>query len=144
MEIGELDFNSLLWNRLSGTGVPAHSFDITFVRYYWKEIHAQAVVYSDLKPVNFVLVKSWLELVGFGIANAIQTDVTINIHQPHRKSPYITTLSRFKVSASSALSSMMTSGIISAQGYERACSALGGPFDDNPVEEFLEAVQPGG
>ncbi|KAF5024418.1 hypothetical protein F66182_3504 [Fusarium sp. NRRL 66182] len=88
MEVGEIDFNSLLRNRLSGTEAPAHSFDITFVRYYWKEmlecvraIHAQAVVHSDLKPANFVLVKGRLKLIDFGIANAIQTDATANVHR---------------------------------------------------------------
>ncbi|CAJ2506154.1 Uu.00g002840.m01.CDS01 [Anthostomella pinea] len=86
MQIGELDFNSLLRNRHSGA--EAHSLDITFVRYYWKEmlecvpaIHAQAVVHSDLKPANFVLVKSRLKLIDFGIANAIQTDMTMNVHR---------------------------------------------------------------
>lgn len=80
MELGELDFNSLLKNRQSRAKAPTHSFDITFVRYYWKEmlecvraIHARAVVHSDLKPANFVLVKGWLKLIDFGIANAIQT-----------------------------------------------------------------------
>ncbi|KAI5861723.1 kinase-like protein [Durotheca rogersii] len=86
MELGELDFNSLLKNRQSGAEAP--SFDIAFVRYYWKEmlecvqaIHAQAVVHSDLKPANFVLVKGRLKLIDFGIANAIQTDMTINVHR---------------------------------------------------------------
>lgn len=86
MELGELDFNSLLKNRQIGPEMP--SFNIAFVRYYWKEMlecvqamHAQAVVHSDLKPANFVLVKSRLKLIDFGIANAIQTDMTINVHR---------------------------------------------------------------
>ncbi|KAK2591457.1 hypothetical protein QQS21_010866 [Conoideocrella luteorostrata] len=86
MEVGELDFNSLLRNRQSGDEAP--SFDVTFVRYYWKEmlecvraIHAQAVVHSDLKPANFVLVGGRLKLIDFGIANAIQTDMTVNVHR---------------------------------------------------------------
>ncbi|GKT83844.1 LOW QUALITY PROTEIN: serine threonine-protein kinase MPS1 [Colletotrichum tofieldiae] len=88
MELGELDFNSLLKNRQSGAEAPTHNFDITFVRYYWKEmlecvqaIHARAVVHSDLKPANFVLVKGRLKLIDFGIANAIQTDVTTNVYR---------------------------------------------------------------
>ena len=83
MELGELDFNSLLKNRPRGPGL-----DTTFVRYYWKAmlacvraIHAHAVVHSDLKPANFVLVKGRLKLIDFGIANAIQTDRTINVHR---------------------------------------------------------------
>lgn len=91
MELGELDFNSFLRNRQSGAEVP--SFDIAFVRYYWKEmlecvqaihaqaVHAQAVVHSDLKTANFVLVKGRLKLIDFGIANAIQTDMTSNVHR---------------------------------------------------------------
>lgn len=61
---------------------------MTFVQYYWKEmlecvqaIHAKAVVHSDLKPANFVLVKGRLKLIDFGIANAIQTDMTVNVHR---------------------------------------------------------------
>lgn len=86
MEVGELDFNTLLMNRQNQA--KAFSFDITFVRYYWKEmlecvqaIHAQAVVHSDLKPANFVLVGGRLKLIDFGIANAIQTDMTVNVHR---------------------------------------------------------------
>ncbi|TQN70234.1 putative serine/threonine-protein kinase mps1 [Colletotrichum shisoi] len=75
MELGELDFNSLLKNRQSRAEGPVHSFDITFVRYYWKEM------LDDLKPANFVLVKGRLKLIDFGIANAIQTDVTTNVYR---------------------------------------------------------------
>lgn len=46
-----------------------------------RAIHTQAVVHSDLKPANFVLVKGRLKLIDFGIANAIQTDVTTNVHR---------------------------------------------------------------
>ena len=46
-----------------------------------RAIHARGVVHSDLKPANFVLVKSWLKLIDFGIANAIQTDVTTNVYR---------------------------------------------------------------
>ncbi|KAK2044923.1 kinase-like protein [Colletotrichum somersetense] len=88
MEVGELDFDSLLKNRQSRPEAPAHSFDITFARYYWKEmlecvraIHDRAVVHSDLKPANFVLVRGKLKLIDFGVANAIQTDVTSNVYR---------------------------------------------------------------
>lgn len=88
MEVGELDFKSLLKSYQSGADAKTHRFDITFVRHYWKEmlecvqaIHAHSVVHSDLKPDNFVLVKGRLKLIDFGIANAIQTDVTTNVHR---------------------------------------------------------------
>lgn len=63
-------------------------FDASFVRHYWKEmleclqaIHECDVVHSDLKPHNFVLVKGCLKLIDFGIANAIETDETVNVHR---------------------------------------------------------------
>jgi serine/threonine-protein kinase TTK/MPS1 len=85
MEMGELDMNKILEIRLKSE----HSkFDISFVRHYWKEmleclqaIHAHDIVHSDLKPHNFVLVKGQLKLIDFGIANAIQTDETVNVHR---------------------------------------------------------------
>ncbi|KAI1776733.1 kinase-like protein [Hypoxylon cercidicola] len=85
MEMGELDLNTLLRLRLSPENA---KFDPVFVRYYWQEmleclaaVHAQDVVHSDLKPANFVLVQGRLKLIDFGIANAIQTDETINVHR---------------------------------------------------------------
>ncbi|KAK3380162.1 kinase-like domain-containing protein, partial [Lasiosphaeria ovina] len=86
MEVGDLDFNSLLTRCRSGADAP--SFDVAFVRHYWKEMlecvqaaHARDVVHSDLKPANFVLAKGWLKLIDFGIANTIQTDTTVNVHR---------------------------------------------------------------
>lgn len=85
MEMGELDMNKVLEIRVKSDTA---KFDPTFVRYYWKEmlesleaIHACDVVHSDLKPHNFVLVKGQLKLIDFGIANAIQTDETVNVHR---------------------------------------------------------------
>lgn len=85
MEMGELDMNKVLELRVKSDTA---KFDPTFVRYYWKEmlecleaIHACDVVHSDLKPHNFVLVKGQLKLIDFGIANAIQTDETVNVHR---------------------------------------------------------------
>ncbi|KAI6087026.1 kinase-like protein [Hypoxylon rubiginosum] len=85
MEMGELDLNTLLRLRLSPENA---KFDPVFVRYYWQEmleclasVHAHDVVHSDLKPANFVLVQGRLKLIDFGIANAIQTDETINVHR---------------------------------------------------------------
>ncbi|KAI5862651.1 kinase-like protein [Durotheca rogersii] len=85
MEMGELDLNTLLRLRLSPENA---RFDPVFVRYYWQEmleclaaVHAHDIVHSDLKPANFVLVQGRLKLIDFGIANAIQTDETVNVHR---------------------------------------------------------------
>ncbi|POS85235.1 hypothetical protein EPUL_002044, partial [Erysiphe pulchra] len=85
MELGELDMNKILEVRLKSDN---SKFDPSFVRHYWKEmleclqaIHAHDVVHSDLKPHNFVLVQGQLKLIDFGIANAIQTDETVNVHR---------------------------------------------------------------
>ncbi|KAF4453242.1 TTK protein kinase [Fusarium austroafricanum] len=85
MEIGELDFNTFLRKRYNPE---AAKFDPVFVRFYWKEmleclqaVHQYDIVHSDLKPENFVLVKGQLKLIDFGIANAIQTDETVNVHR---------------------------------------------------------------
>lgn len=85
MELGEMDLNSLLRVRQSREGA---RLDPVFVRFYWKEmleclqaVHAHDIVHSDLKPANFVLVQGRLKLIDFGIANAIQTDETVNVHR---------------------------------------------------------------
>ncbi|KAI0841049.1 kinase-like protein [Hypoxylon sp. FL0890] len=85
MEMGELDLNTLLRLRLSPENA---RFDPVFVRYYWQEmleclasVHAHDIVHSDLKPANFVVVQGRLKLIDFGIANAIQTDQTVNVHR---------------------------------------------------------------
>jgi serine/threonine-protein kinase TTK/MPS1 len=85
MEMGELDLNKILELRLKSEQA---KFDVSFVRHYWKEmleclqaIHLHDIVHSDLKPHNFVLVKGQLKLIDFGIANAIQTDETVNVHR---------------------------------------------------------------
>ncbi|KAI1107644.1 kinase-like protein [Jackrogersella minutella] len=85
MEMGELDLNTLLRLRLSAENA---KFDPVFVRYYWQEmleclaaVHTHDIVHSDLKPANFVVVQGRLKLIDFGIANAIQTDETVNVHR---------------------------------------------------------------
>lgn len=85
MEIGESDLNRLLSSRLQ----PEDSkFDLNFTRHYWKEmlscvaaVHEYDIVHSDLKPANFLLVQGRLKLIDFGIANAIDTDNTVNVHR---------------------------------------------------------------
>ena len=86
--MGELDLNTLLRTRQNPE---AARFDPVFIRFYWKEmleciqaVHQKDIVHSDLKPANFVLVQGRLKLIDFGIANAIQTDETINVHREHQ------------------------------------------------------------
>lgn len=85
MEQGELDLNKLLQTRYNHEG---SKLDPVFVRFYWKEmlecvsaVHTHDIVHSDLKPANFVLVQGRLKLIDFGIANAIQTEETVNVHR---------------------------------------------------------------
>lgn len=85
MEMGELDFNKVLTLRFNAEDA---KFDPSFTRHYWKEmleciqaVHDHNIVHSDLKPANFVLVQGRLKLIDFGIANAIQTDETVNVHR---------------------------------------------------------------
>jgi serine/threonine-protein kinase TTK/MPS1 len=85
MEMGEMDFNKILTLKLNADHA---KFDATFTRHYWKEmleclkaVHEHDIVHSDLKPANFVLVHGSLKLIDFGIANAIQTDETVNVHR---------------------------------------------------------------
>ncbi|KAI7783811.1 hypothetical protein LA080_011284 [Diaporthe eres] len=85
MEIGELDLNTLLRVRQNQEGA---KLDPVFIRYYWKEmleclaaVHTHNIVHSDLKPANFVMVQGRLKLIDFGIANAIQTEETVNVHR---------------------------------------------------------------
>ncbi|KAK3724887.1 hypothetical protein LTR37_000935 [Vermiconidia calcicola] len=85
MEKGDTDLNRLLTLRLNGD--KAH-FDPIFTRYHWREmlecvqaVHEMDIVHSDLKPANFLLVQGRLKLIDFGIANAIDTDNTVNVHR---------------------------------------------------------------
>ncbi|MCJ1479246.1 Dual-specificity kinase, spindle pole body (SPB) duplication and spindle checkpoint function [Lambiella insularis] len=84
MEMGESDFSRILNLRLNADDA---KFDISFTRYFWKEmlecvhaVHQYDIVHSDLKPANFLLVQGRLKLIDFGIANAIQDD-TVNVHR---------------------------------------------------------------
>ncbi len=87
MEMGESDLDRILRVRTHPDTNEAAPFDLTFTRYYWKEmlecvaaVHAHSIVHSDLKPANFLLVSGKLKLIDFGIANAIQDD-TVNVHR---------------------------------------------------------------
>lgn len=84
MEMGESDLSRVLTVRLNTEDA---MFDITFTRYFWKEmlecvqaVHAHDIVHSDLKPANFLLAQGRLKLIDFGISNTIQ-DHTVNVHR---------------------------------------------------------------
>ncbi|KAI4254451.1 MAG: hypothetical protein LQ352_003096 [Teloschistes flavicans] len=84
MEMGESDLNRVLTLRLNSEDA---RFDITFSRYFWKEmlecvqaVHQHDIVHSDLKPANFLLLQGRLKLIDFGISNAISDD-TVNVHR---------------------------------------------------------------
>lgn len=85
MEPGETDLNRVLTLKLTA---PEARLDTVFIRYHWKEmlecvssVHDHDIVHSDLKPANFLLVSGRLKLIDFGIANAIDTDNTVNVHR---------------------------------------------------------------
>ena len=82
MEMGESDLNRVITQKLN---VEDASLDITFTRYFWKEmlecvraVHEHDIVHSDLKPANFLLLQGKLKLIDFGISNAIPDD-TVNV-----------------------------------------------------------------
>lgn len=82
MEKGDNDLSKILTQSLAGNDP---KFDPILTRFYWKEmlecvqaVHYHDIVHSDLKPANFLMVQGKLKLIDFGIANAIDTDNTVN------------------------------------------------------------------
>ncbi|KAB2574028.1 hypothetical protein BFW01_g4622 [Lasiodiplodia theobromae] len=85
MDIGESDLARILRMKIDPEDA---SLDLSFTRYYWKEmlecvasVHEYDIVHSDLKPANFLLIQGRLKLIDFGIANAIDIDNTVNVHR---------------------------------------------------------------
>jgi serine/threonine-protein kinase TTK/MPS1 len=93
MEMGDGDLGKVLSSKHSSDSsatseTTKSTLDITFVRYWWKEmlqcvgaVHEKNIVHSDLKPANFLVVKGALKLIDFGIAGAIDMDNTVNMHR---------------------------------------------------------------
>ncbi|KAJ9669364.1 hypothetical protein H2201_000716 [Coniosporium apollinis] len=89
MDMGESDLAKLLKTKLDpDLSTTSPRLDLPFTRYYWKEmlecvsaVHAHDIVHSDLKPANFLLVSGRLQLIDFGIANAIDVENTVNVHR---------------------------------------------------------------
>ncbi|KAH7094144.1 kinase-like domain-containing protein [Auriculariales sp. MPI-PUGE-AT-0066] len=84
MECGETDLAKMIAERMS------QPLEMDWVKCNWRQmlqavqvIHEEKIVHSDLKPANFVLVKGFLKLIDFGIANAIANDTT-NIQRDHQ------------------------------------------------------------
>lgn len=125
MEMGESDLNRVLTLRLNAEDA---TFDITFTRYFWKEmlecvasVHAHDIVHSDLKPANFLLLQGRLKLIDFGISNAIQDD-TVNVHrEQHIGTP--------NYMSPEALVDSNVGGNLSSSSHQGKVMKLGKPSD---------------
>ncbi|KAK0511035.1 hypothetical protein JMJ35_006587 [Cladonia borealis] len=130
MEMGESDLNRVLTLRLNAEDA---TFDITFTRFYWKEmlecvraVHACDIVHSDLKPANFLLLQGRLKLIDFGISNAIADD-TVNVHrEQHIGTPnYMSPEALIDSNASSSLGRSHSEGKIMKLGKPSDVWSLG-------------------
>ncbi|XP_041354067.1 dual specificity protein kinase TTK-like [Gigantopelta aegis] len=79
MERAEIDLATFFQRKMKNK----KCLDDKLVKFYWKEmlvaveaLHKEGIIHSDLKPANFILVAGNLKLIDFGIANAIQQDMT--------------------------------------------------------------------
>ena len=130
MEMGESDLNRVLTLRLNAEDA---TFDITFTRFYWKEmlecvraVHAYDIVHSDLKPANFLLLQGRLKLIDFGISNAIADD-TVNVHrEQHIGTPnYMSPEALIDSNASSSLGRSQSEGKMMKLGKPSDVWSLG-------------------
>ena len=84
MECGEIDLRTYL-NDLNAKNT---TVDINTIRLLWQQmlmavsvIHNHNIIHSDLKPDNFLFVKSQLKLIDFGIARSISAESTSLIRE---------------------------------------------------------------
>lgn len=114
--MGDIDLAHILGSK---NDVEEPRFDLSFARYYWKEmlecvaaVHAHEIVHSDLKPANFVLVQGQLKLIDFGIAGAIDIDHTVNVHRDtHVGTPNFMAPESLQDSNASARQEAMQAGV---------------------------------
>lgn len=81
MEKGDADLAQVLDSYYKRKG--AKKIDGVTIKFYWRElllavreIHKRGIVHADLKPVNFIFVRSQIKIIDFGIAHAIAPDST--------------------------------------------------------------------
>lgn len=125
MEFGESDLSRILRLKLDCEGA---RLDMSFTRYYWKEmlecvqaVHDYDIVHSDLKPANFLLIQGRLKLIDFGIANAIDIENTVNVHRD---------------------SHVGTPNYMSPESLEDTNAGMRGPLGSEPVGKIMKLGKP--
>jgi len=80
MEKGDADLSQVIDSYFK---TKDKAIDGLFIKFYWRgmvqavnDIHQRGIVHSDLKPVNFILVKNEIKLIDFGIASSIDPNRT--------------------------------------------------------------------
>ena len=106
MEFGEIDFAGMLKHqqeeRMARSGADDDGLNENFVCMYWEQMlqavnamHEARVIHGDLKPMNFLSVRSTLKLIDFGIAKSMLSDnpeMTKIARECAHHAPHATTL----------------------------------------------------